>query len=324
MSSNSWTIANYEFRLVANEQEKYLTFSLTGYPNDMLKIQLDGSSPIQLIVSSKKVYQKDPICRRDAPFFESRYGFMSRDGFKFKESENMSYTDCELKCWNNCSCAAYSTTHLRIGCEIWGREANFTESYREFVNSRKLSCCKKQKVVSIKNCSRNNFLGFPVVLLNLFHMEESQAKRLVLSKRKRKKLLRILRQSFLLITSYGKEKREEKGHGINHELKIFDFQVISAATDNFSTHNKLGEGGFGPVYKGQLPDGQEVAIKRLSRRSGQGIVEFENEAKVIAKLQHTNLVKLLGSCLHEEERILVYEYMPNKSLDFFIFGRSLL
>ncbi|KAJ0076143.1 hypothetical protein Patl1_34173 [Pistacia atlantica] len=136
MSSNSWTIANYEFRLVANEQEKYLTFSLTGYPNDMLKIQLDGSSLIQLIVSSKKVYQKDPICRRDAPFFESRYGFMSRDGFKFKESENMSYTDCELKCWNNCSCAAYSTTHLRIGCEIWGREANFTESYREFVNSR--------------------------------------------------------------------------------------------------------------------------------------------------------------------------------------------
>lgn len=59
----------------------------------------------------------------------------------------------------------------------------------------------------------------------------------------------MLRQRILLITPYGKKKREEEGHGISHELKIFDFQVISAATVNFSADNKLGEGGFGPVYK---------------------------------------------------------------------------
>ncbi|KAJ0007372.1 hypothetical protein Pint_29825 [Pistacia integerrima] len=226
MSSNSWTIANYEFRLVANEQETYLTFSLTGYPNDMLKIQLDGSSPIQLIVSSKKVYQKDPICRRDAPFFESRYGFMSRDGFKFKESENINAGIIVL--------AQPIVPHISVLVVRFGAEKQISQNLTGNLSIHGI---------------RNNFLGFLVVLLNLFHMEESQAKRLVLSKRKRKKLLRILRQSFLLITSYGKEKREEKGHGINHELKIFDFQVISAATDNFSTHNKLGEGGFGLVYK---------------------------------------------------------------------------
>ncbi|XP_062013347.1 cysteine-rich receptor-like protein kinase 44 isoform X2 [Rosa rugosa] len=103
------------------------------------------------------------------------------------------------------------------------------------------------------------------------------------------------------------------------ELQFFDLDTITAATDHFSRVNELGHGGFGSVYKGQLPNEQKVAVKRLSKTSGQGIEEFKNEVALIARLQHRNLVKLLGCCIKGEERMLVLEYMPNKSLNSFLF-----
>ncbi|XP_027353878.1 G-type lectin S-receptor-like serine/threonine-protein kinase SD1-1 [Abrus precatorius] len=103
------------------------------------------------------------------------------------------------------------------------------------------------------------------------------------------------------------------------DLPTFDLSIIANATNNFSSINKVGEGGFGPVYKGTLIDGQEVAIKRHSKSSDQGLEEFKNEVALIAKLQHRNLVNLLGCCIQGEEKLLIYEYMPNNSLDYFIF-----
>ncbi|KFK28875.1 hypothetical protein AALP_AA7G059500 [Arabis alpina] len=99
----------------------------------------------------------------------------------------------------------------------------------------------------------------------------------------------------------------------------YDFKTIEAATDKFSRSNKLGEGGFGEVYKGKFSNGTEVAVKRLSKTSGQGAREFRNEAVLVSKLQHRNLVRLLGFCLEGEEKILIYEFVPNKSLDYFLF-----
>ncbi|PNX89255.1 G-type lectin S-receptor-like serine/threonine-kinase, partial [Trifolium pratense] len=104
------------------------------------------------------------------------------------------------------------------------------------------------------------------------------------------------------------------------ELPLYDFEKLEIATNYFHFGNMLGKGGFGPVYKGVMEDGQEIAVKRLSKASGQGIEEFMNEVVVISKLQHRNLVRILGCCVERGEQMLVYEFMPNKSLDAFLFG----
>ncbi|GAB2231529.1 hypothetical protein Drorol1_Dr00010537 [Drosera rotundifolia] len=100
----------------------------------------------------------------------------------------------------------------------------------------------------------------------------------------------------------------------------YDLYTLKLATDNFSDTNKIGKGGFGVVYKGTLANGQEIAVKRLTTSSERGTEEFQNEVLLVAKLQHKNLVKLMGFCLDGEERLLVFEFVPNKSLDFFLFG----
>ncbi|KAL0443466.1 UNVERIFIED_CONTAM: G-type lectin S-receptor-like serine/threonine-protein kinase [Sesamum latifolium] len=153
---------------------------------------------------------------------------------------------------------------------------------------------------------------------------------------------------------YSKMRKQGKYTGEYHkepELPLFKLSTILKATNNFSIEKKLGEGGFGPVYKNEidgiiielseedkvqaswnllllpfkeipLEEGQEIAVKRLSRTSTQGLDEFKNEVIFIAKLQHRNLVRLLGCCIQGEENMLIYEYMPNKSLDVILFDQS--
>ncbi|XP_073268440.1 cysteine-rich receptor-like protein kinase 10 [Populus alba] len=101
--------------------------------------------------------------------------------------------------------------------------------------------------------------------------------------------------------------KDIQGEVTSQDLPLIRLDVINEATKQFSDENKLGQGGFGPVYRGTLEDGKEVAVKRLSRTSGQGQREFLNEVVLIARLQHRNLVRLLGCCLEKNEKLLIYE-----------------
>ncbi|XP_015966663.1 cysteine-rich receptor-like protein kinase 44 [Arachis duranensis] len=103
---------------------------------------------------------------------------------------------------------------------------------------------------------------------------------------------------------------------------FFGLHTLQLATNFFSELNQLGHGGFGPVYKGLMPNGQVVAVKKLSLESRQGVKEFTNEVKLLLKIQHKNLVTLLGCCIEGPEKMLVYEYLPNKSLDHFLFDKT--
>ncbi|KAJ0075926.1 hypothetical protein Patl1_34169 [Pistacia atlantica] len=116
---------------------KKYTFSYsltTEQTSKLLKILTDARLSIPELGFG--MARKVPTCRRDVVYFQENYGFMFGDGFKFKESENMCHADCELKCWNNCYCVAYATTDFDTSCEVWDREAKFTEAKWDDINSR--------------------------------------------------------------------------------------------------------------------------------------------------------------------------------------------
>ncbi|XP_050935982.1 cysteine-rich receptor-like protein kinase 26 isoform X2 [Cucumis melo] len=117
----------------------------------------------------------------------------------------------------------------------------------------------------------------------------------------------------------GKKRETEEEMTTMGGFLQFDFNIIKMATDEFSDENKVGEGGFGAVYKGKLPNGRIVAVKRLRQASRHGDVEFRNEVVLLSKLHHRNLVKLLGFSLKQNEKLLVYEFLHNGSLHTFIF-----
>ncbi|XP_068310249.1 G-type lectin S-receptor-like serine/threonine-protein kinase At4g27290 [Pyrus communis] len=231
-------------------------------------------------------------------------------------NKTMSLEECKKMCLTNCSCTAYANLDVRgggTGCLLWfgnlidikefdsGGQDLFVRippSELDGTKTSKLSGVKR-KVAIIVSCGA---VVTGVLILGLvFYIRKKKLKARGNMKNIREK-------------NFGFEGGSE-----DMELITFDLATVSRATDNFSNNNKLGQGGFGPVYKGILEEGQNIAVKRLSKCSGQGIKEFMNEVVLIAKLQHRNLVKLLGCCIEGDEKMLIYEYMPNKSLDYFIF-----
>lgn len=235
-------------------------------------------------------------------------GFLKFSGIKMPDTRNSWYNasinlaDCKKMCLDDCNCTAYSDLDVRnggSGCLLWFGE-----------------------LIDIREFSQNE--------QNLYvRVAASELDRT--RKRKRSVLIAVISAvvatfilSFLAWLSFQRRKIRAGSEVENEDMKLplFDLVTVTSATKNFSSANVIGEGGFGPVYKGILPGGQVIAVKRLSKYSGQGIQELKNEIVLISKLQHRNLVKLLGCCLEGEERMLIYEFMPNASLDYFIFDPS--
>ncbi|XP_011082787.1 probable LRR receptor-like serine/threonine-protein kinase At1g53440 [Sesamum indicum] len=120
----------------------------------------------------------------------------------------------------------------------------------------------------------------------------------------------------------GKEVEDKELRALDLQTGYFTLRQIKAATHNFDNANKIGEGGFGPVYKGVLSDGTVIAVKQLSAKSKQGNREFVNEIGMISALQHPNLVKLFGCCIEGNQLLLIYEYLENNCLARALFGRE--
>ncbi|KAI9385929.1 hypothetical protein POPTR_011G129350v4 [Populus trichocarpa] len=245
-------------------------------------------------------------------------GFIKLDGLKVPDAtdswvnKTMNLKECRAKCLQNCSCMAYTNLDIRgrgSGCAIWfgdlidirqvpiGGQTLYVRLHASEIEAK---AKPKIRIAVITTVTIAVVLG---MLMAIYYVRKSKAKRA-------ERMEKCLQN----------DHENDKGKKEDLELPLFEFTAIANATSNFSINNKLGEGGYGPVYKGKLVDGQEIAVKRLSRSSRQGLNEFKNEMILLNKLQHRNLVKLLGCCIERDEKMLIYEYMPNGSLDSFIFN----
>ncbi|CAN6553846.1 unnamed protein product [Malus baccata var. baccata] len=259
-------------------------------------------------------------CVRNAPLNCSGDVFIQYSGIKLPSTEqswhnrSMNLKECEMVCTKNCFCTAYTNLDIRdggSGCLMW---------YGDLIDIRYFA-------------ENGQDIYIRMAASKLDHEDDTKINAQYSESNVKK--MRIIVTSIVLSTGllilglallYVWKKKCQKDGKLRSnqkedlELPLFDLSDVVCTTSDFSNHNKLGEGGFGYVFKGTLKDGQEIAVKRLSKHSRQGLNEFKNEVTHIAKLQHQNLVKLLGCYIQEDEMMLIYEFMPNKSLDFFIFG----
>ncbi|XP_074586554.1 G-type lectin S-receptor-like serine/threonine-protein kinase B120 [Curcuma longa] len=271
-------------------------------------------------------------------------GFLRVAGMKLPNQfvlvrNRMNMSDCRSECSANCSCQAFAYADLNVGnataprCLVWTGSFVDAEMLRTGGVDLYLRLMSfNSSASSGKSSSRRKKLLVLPILAAAFALAcaafavwkyDEQIKG-VFRRSKSEEAVRDSSSSREFLNNFSGSKEVVEGETADQapELPLISFESLVLATDNFSVSYKLGEGGFGIVYKGILQGGQEIAIKRLIRGSGQGLVEFKNEINLIARLQHRNLVRLLGYCIHGEEKLLAYEYMPNKSLDFFLFDKA--
>ncbi|XP_040362218.1 G-type lectin S-receptor-like serine/threonine-protein kinase At1g61500 isoform X2 [Rosa chinensis] len=228
--------------------------------------------------------------------------------------------DCKIRCLNNCSCLAYAFVN-KIGCLVWSKDLIDIQQFSSGGDDLyvRLAHAELGEGKPIKlTASLIAVCSVSILVAIVFGWHRLRANRKITESGH----IKTTQQHFGSTNTFQSSRdalREYIGKHDLSELLIYDFDTILIATKNFSIINKLGQGGFGPVYKGMLEEGKEIAVKRLSSSSGQGIDEFKNEMLLISNLQHKNLVRIMGCCIKEDEKLLIYEFMPNKSLDTFLF-----
>ncbi|KAI4334047.1 hypothetical protein L6164_018785 [Bauhinia variegata] len=203
--------------------------------------------------------------------------------------------ECETTCLSNCSCTAYA--YDSNGCSIWsGDLLNLQQSSQDDSSGKTLYLKLAASEFSDSKGNKRIVIGIVVgavvvvgVLLAIF-------------------VFPMLRR-----------RRRKKATGLEGTLMVFGYRDLRNATKNFS--EKLGRGGFGSVFKGTLPDSSVIAVKKLES-VGQGEKQFRAEVITIGTVQHVNLVRLRGFCSEGTKKLLVYDYMPNSSLDSHLFRQK--
>ncbi|PON76948.1 Serine/threonine protein kinase [Trema orientale] len=350
------------FSYVTNQGEKYFSFSVNGdrYVSkwfviesignfDEYSMAIDGtiSSVSHRLCedpsgggggSSGKCLASMPSACENGDVFGQMNGTVIPTWFYVSGSMNWGFSDCEFMCRSNCSCGGFASVEddRLSGCQLfYGSKTDLMKIVQ-----------KGNGVVYVRGDDKpikdgiNKWklrlgimvpLAFLLIIIPIFlwgylrrrKREDGEHRRANISGNNEEARLfqmgsnnmspmrgEVIRAADKIRLSTSQKEQD---------LPLFSFSSIVSATNYFATSNKLGEGGFGP---GRLQDGQDIAVKRLSKISRQGLEEFKNEVSLISKLQHRNLVRLLGCCIDAEESILVYEYMPNKSLDSFIFDST--
>ncbi|KAK6137234.1 hypothetical protein DH2020_029023 [Rehmannia glutinosa] len=341
---------NYNFTNVTSDDEEYFMYTLLKVPNwtpDNRKVisgwkldyqgdLYDNERPMIARPSlcygynteGNAVYTgcerwEQPTCRNARQTFVLRSGnFRPVNGrivnSVYDINSSLSLSDCRNICWNDCQCVAYMHGD---GCEYWrGKNLVFEQSLdgsanRKYVLDTAPSGKANRILKSMTGMKKHVKIILVVVstiVLLIFGVALFIVRKLKQGKREEEL------QELLTLEGY----TDDNGGGKSHDLKLFTYASIQSATKNFSSDYKLGQGGFGPVYKGKTAEDQDIAVKFLSRQSGQGLLEFKTELILISKLQHVNLVKLLGFCIHGDDKMVIYDYMHNKSLDFFLFSPS--
>ncbi|TYI95942.1 hypothetical protein E1A91_D01G034400v1 [Gossypium mustelinum] len=265
-------------------------------------------------------------CFRTTPLHCQRYdnngseagqgddGFLKLKKMKvpaFPDQSSITNGECKDQCIKNCSCVAYAYD-AGIGCMLWSGDLIDVQKFSNrgvdlYIRLPSSELDKGNSEIIVITTVISGMVVI-IIISALFLLRRMGQQR---GSNKRRAQIK---------GKFHSENMGESSIGVKlQQLPLFNFEELATATNNFHPQKKLGQGGFGPVYKGTLDDGKEIAVKRLSKASGQGLEEFMNEVVVISKLQHRNLVKLFGCCVEAEEKMLVYEFMPNKSLDSFLF-----